>query len=101
MRLTRTLLFLTVATVALSGMAWAADSEIRIGIGVSTTGTFSAEALYYQNEARLFESQINQAGGINGKKVRVTIIDNQSTNPGALNALNKSVEQDKVLAFIG
>ncbi len=101
MRLTRTLLLLTVATVALSGMAWAADSEIRIGIGISTTGDFSAEAPFYQNEARLFEKQINQAGGINGKKVRVIITDNQSTNPGALNALNKSVEFEKVLAFIG
>ena len=101
MRLTSTLLILIVATVALSGMAWAADSEIRIGIGISTTGTFSAEAPYYQNEARLFEKQINQAGGINGKKVSVVIIDNQSTNPGALNALNRSVEHEKVLAFIG
>jgi branched-chain amino acid transport system substrate-binding protein len=101
MRLTRTLLLLTVATVALSAMAWAADSEIRIGIGISTTGAFSAEAPYYQNEARLFEKQINQAGGINGKQVRVIITDNQSTNPGALNALNRSVEFEKVLAFIG
>jgi len=101
MRLTSTLLILIVATVALSGMAWAADSEIRIGIGISTTGTFSAEAPYYQNEARLFEKQINQAGGVNGKKVRVIITDNQSTNPGALNALNRSVEYEKVLAFIG
>lgn len=53
------------------------------------------------NCVRLAEKQINQAGGINGKKLRILIIDNQSTNPGALAALNKAVEQDKVLVFIG
>ncbi len=101
MRALRSLAILAAVLLVSSGLAWAADNEIRIGIGISTTGTFSAEAPYYQNEARLFEKQINQNGGLNGKKVRVIIIDNQSTNPGALNALNKAVEQDKVLAFIG
>jgi branched-chain amino acid transport system substrate-binding protein len=101
MRGTQSLAILAAVLLVASGSAWAADNEIRIGIGISTTGTFSAEAPYYENEARLFEKQINQGGGLNGKRVRVIIIDNQSTNPGALTALNKAVEQDKVLAFIG
>ena len=101
MRGTQSLAILAAVLLGSSGLAWPADNEIRIGIGISTTGTFSAEAPYYENEARLFEKQINQGGGLNGKRVRVIIIDNQSTNPGALTALNKAVEQDKVLAFIG
>ena len=79
----------------------ASTGEIRIGMGIPTTGTFSHEAPHYVNAVRLAEKQINQAGGINGKKLTVLITDNQSTNPGALTALNKAVEQDKVLAFIG
>jgi len=67
----------------------AASGEIRIGESVSTTGAFSQEAPHYVNDVRLAEKQINQAGGINGKNLKVLIFDNQSTNPGGLNALNK------------
>ena len=84
-----------------AGAGWAAEGEIRIGIGIPITGNFSMEAPYYVNEAKMFEKQINQAGGVNGKTLRILITDNQSTSPGALNALNKAVEQEKVLAFIG
>lgn len=81
--------------------AGAPAGEIRIGMSVPLTGTFSGESSYYVNNVKLAEKQINQAGGINGKKLTMVLIDNQSTNPGALNSLNKAVEQDKVLAFIG
>ena len=77
------------------------NGEVRIGVSVSTTGGFSAEAPHYVNDVRLAEKQINAAGGINGKKLNVLVFDNQSTNPGALAALNKAVEQEKVLAYIG
>ena len=90
--------------VALAGPGQAAapeSGEIKIGVSVSATGGFSAEAPHYVNDVRLAEKQINQAGGINGKKLNVMIFDNQSTNPAALSALNKAVEQDKVLAYIG
>ena len=84
-----------------SAPAWPAGGEIRIGIATSITGAFSVEAPYYVNEARMFEKEINQAGGVNGKTLKILITDDQSTNPGALNCLTKAVEQDKVLAFIG
>jgi branched-chain amino acid transport system substrate-binding protein len=45
--------------------------------------------------------QINAAGGVNGKQINFIMEDNQSTNPGALAALQKAVEQDKVLALVG
>jgi branched-chain amino acid transport system substrate-binding protein len=38
---------------------------------------------------------------VNGKKIDLRIIDNQSTNPGALASLQKAVDQEKVLALIG
>lgn len=95
---TRRLQILTVLILG-TGAASATNGEIRIGN--STTDSFSAEVPYYQNEARMFEREIKQVRGINGKKVRV-IFDNQSSNPGAaLNALNKAVEQEKLIAFIG
>jgi len=108
MRLRQRMLFLgSVCTVVLlATLAHAAapgtfTGEIRIGMSVPLTGTFSGESPYYVNNVRLAEKQINQAGGVNGKKLSIVMIDNQSTNPGALTTLNKAVEQDKVLAFIG
>ncbi|MCY7287925.1 MAG: ABC transporter substrate-binding protein, partial [Cryobacterium sp.] len=44
---------------------------------------------------------INADGGILGKKVEVIYNDNQSTNPGAVNALNKTLSSDNVFAVIG
>ncbi|HEX9017219.1 MAG TPA: ABC transporter substrate-binding protein [Chloroflexota bacterium] len=70
-------------------------------MNVGITGQFASEADLYLKAVKLAEKQINQAGGVNGKQVKVIVQDNQSTNPGALAALNKNVEQDKVLALIG
>ena len=92
---------LAIAGIAAAAQEGTSSGEIRIGVGIPITGTFSAEAPYYVNCVKLAEKQINQAGGINGKKLKILIIDNQSTNPGALAALNKAVEHDKALVFIG
>ena len=87
--------------IPLAGPVTAASDEIRIGMNVALTGAFVSEADLYMKAVRLAEKQLNQAGGINGKKLRLVVQDNQSTNPGALTALNKSLEQDQVLALIG
>jgi len=62
------------------------------------TGAFVTETDMYMKAVRLAEKEINQAGGIRGKKLRLIPQDSQSTNPGALAALNKNLEQDQVLA---
>ena len=38
---------------------------------------------------KLALKEINAAGGVNGKKIDLRTVDNQSTNPGALAALQK------------
>ena len=81
--------------------ARAADGEVLIGMNAPVTGGAASEAVYFLKAVKLAEKHINESGGINGKKLRVVVQDNQSTNPGALAALNKSVEQDKVLAILG
>ena len=81
--------------------ASAADGEVLIGMNAPLTGSAASEAVYFLKAVKLAEKHINESGGINGKKLKVVVQDNQSTNPGALAALNKSVEQDKVLAILG
>jgi len=93
---------LAVLLVALSGVpAGAAGGEILIGMNTPVTGANAANGALWIKAAKLAEKQINAAGGINGKPIQLLIVDDQSTNPGALAAVNKSIEQDKVLALLG
>ena len=79
----------------------AGGEEIRIGFTVPLTGASAAEGAYFIKAINLALKQINQAGGVNGKKINLIMEDTQSSNPGALAALQKSVEKDKVLALVG
>ena len=94
--------FLSVMIVAIfgSGIATAAE-EIRIGFTPPITGVHAASGSLQVKAIKLALKEINAAGGVNGKKIDLRIIDNQSTNPGALAALQKAVDQEKVLALIG
>ena len=95
-------LLVLVAVAAIgSGAAVAADPEIKIGFTPPVTGASAAEGALQLKAIKLALKEINAAGGVNGKKINLIIVDNQSTNPGALTALQKAVEQEKVLALVG
>ena len=79
----------------------AASGEIIIGWTPPVTGASAAEGALQIKAIKLAEKQINAAGGVNGKQIKLVTEDNQSTNPGALAALQKAVEQDKALAIMG
>ncbi len=79
----------------------ASGGEIIIGWTPPVTGASAAEGALQIKAIKLAEKQINAAGGVNGKKIKLVTEDNQSTNPGALAAYQKAVEQDKALAIMG
>src|SRR5512137_1312708 len=97
---TVSLLSIMVLVVFGSGVAMAAE-EIRIGFTPPVTGTHAASGSLQVKAIKLALKEINAAGGVNGKKIDLRIVDNQSSNPGALAALQKAVEQEKVLALVG
>jgi branched-chain amino acid transport system substrate-binding protein len=97
-----TLLCCMVLAAIGSGMAAAAaGGEIRIGFTPPITGASAAEGSFQIKAIKLALKEINAAGGVNGKQINLIMVDNQSSNPGALAALQKAVEQEKVLALIG
>jgi len=92
------------ALVALGGLSCAVPAlaqEIKLGYTPPVTGGFASEGSLQTKAIKLALKQINEAGGVNGKKINLITVDNQSTNPGALAALNRAVEQEKVLALVG
>ncbi len=98
----RTLLVvLCVIGVLASAALAAAGEDIRLGFTPPVTGASAAEGSFQLKAIKLALKEINAAGGISGRKIDLRIVDNQSTNPGALAALQKAVEQEKVLALMG
>ena len=94
--------FLSVMVVAIFGSGIAAAAEdIRIGFTPPITGIHAAGGSLQVKAIKLALKEINAAGGVNGRKIDLRIVDNQSTNPGALAALQKAVEQEKILALMG
>jgi branched-chain amino acid transport system substrate-binding protein len=75
--------------------------ELRIGVDAEITGKAALSGANAKRSLDMAVDDINKAGGILGKQVTVVYNDNQSTNPGAVNALNKSVSGDNVFALIG
>ncbi len=75
--------------------------DIRIGFTPPVTGASAAEGAFQIKALKLALKEINAAGGVNGRKIDVRQVDNQSSNPGALAALQKAVEQEKALVLVG
>jgi len=97
---TVSLLSIMVLAVVGSGIPVAAEG-IRIGFTPTITGTHAAGGALSVKSIKVALKEINDAGGVNGEKIDLRIIDSQSSNPGALAALQKAVEQENVLALIG
>jgi len=72
--------------------AYAAD-DIVVGATVPITGTFAATGLQYHNSLRLAQDDINAAGGIKGRKLRIVFEDTGGNNSTAVNAFVKLVKQ--------
>lgn len=78
------------------------DSEvIKIGGIGPLTGSASTYGNSVKEGASLLEKEINDAGGINGKKIEFIFEDDGATADGAMQAFNKLVDKDGVCAILG
>lgn len=72
-----------------------ASDEIVIGAVVPLTGPFAPAGIQYHNSLRTAEADINAAGGINGKTLRIVFEDTGPSNSTSVNAfikLNRQLE---------
>ncbi|NOJ43603.1 ABC transporter substrate-binding protein [Bradyrhizobium australiense] len=76
------------------------DTEIRIGQTVPYKGPLSALAIFGRVEAA-YVRKINQAGGINGRKVTLISLDDAFSPPKTVEQTRKLVEDNGVLAIVG
>lgn len=83
-----------------SSSAGDADT-IKIAVNGAWTGDLAGNGEWKMDAVRMAADEINESGGILGKQIEVVYEDNQSTQNGAINAMNKIVSDDSVLAVIG
>ncbi len=74
---------------------------IRFGVSAELSGKAALSGANAKKSLDMAVKNINDGGGVLGKQIEVVYQDNQSTNPGAVNALNKTVSSDNVFAIIG
>jgi len=100
---TRKLLGLLAGGVALGALgpiqaAVAADSgPIKIGVIGEESAVAGASIT---KAAQLAADDINQAGGVNGRKIEVIVYDDHSSATDAVRAFQRAVKQDHVVAVV-
>jgi len=87
-------------TFAIVGRARAEDT-LKIGVVSPLTGPVVEPGRIQLNSLRIATDQVNEAGGILGRKVELIVEDDQSSNPGAVLAFSRLAEHDDIVAFIG
>ena len=79
-----------------------ADSNvIKIGVIAPLTGNYAQYGVAVKEGVELKVDAINNAGGINGKKIELVTADSKGDVQEAVNAFKKMVSQDKVNVVIG
>ena len=70
---------LTAACGGSSGKSSGSSAPILIGTSLSLTGDFSTDGQAFERGYKLWESDVNAAGGINGRKVKLIILNDNSS----------------------
>src|SRR5574337_984743 len=97
-----------IAGVVVAGMvaasftvAHAQGKPIKIGQVIPMTCEAAESGKYHKQGAELAAEKINAAGGIKGRKIAIVLEDDQTTNPGAVAALQKLLEDKAIPAALG
>lgn len=75
--------------------------DIKVGVYVDLTGQTSSFGQSTRNGIQLAVDEINAAGGVNGRKIALTVEDDQGRTEQAKTVVEKLINQDKVVAVLG
>ena len=72
------------------------DTEIVIGTITDLSGVTAVQGVNNSNAIRMAFDEVNAKGGINGRKIKYIVEDNQYTVPRAVQAMNKLLNSDDI-----
>lgn len=93
-------LILAVPAVAGEPARGVTDSEIVIGTYTDLSGVTAMWGVNNSNSWRMVFDQVNAAGGINGRKIKYIVEDNQYQVPRSVQAANKLINRDGVFFMV-
>jgi branched-chain amino acid transport system substrate-binding protein len=88
--------FVTLAIASTVAPAKAQQAPIRIGTSLGMTGVYAEFGLALQRGYQLCINATNAKGGLLGRKLELTIVDDKSDIPTAVAIYERLVTQDKV-----
>lgn len=101
-RVLSALICASLLTAGLTGCGGEKSADtIKIGANLEMTGGSATYGISSKNAIELAFKDINDKGGINGKKLELVVADNKSEAAEATNAMQKLVSQDGAVAVIG
>ncbi|MGL5206072.1 MAG: ABC transporter substrate-binding protein [Acidaminococcaceae bacterium] len=78
-----------------------ASDEIKIGVVGEMTGSNATYGASMVNGMKLAVKEVNDKGGVNGKKINLVVADDKSEPAEAANAMSKLINQDKTPVVMG
>ena len=88
------------ATAAQAQTRGVTSSEITLGMHTDLSGVAATYGVSSSNAVKMRFEEANEAGGINGRKLKLIIEDQAYQVPKAVQACNKLINRDKVFAFV-
>src|SRR5207248_1615825 len=83
------------------GASSSTTGDINIGHFASMTGDTATFGVSADEGIRLAMNEINTAGGVLGRKIKVITTDDRSLSDEAKTAVERLINQDKVVALLG
>ena len=77
------------------------SDTIKIGVNLELSGPVASYGTSEAAGIDLAVEEINAAGGIDGKEIKIVKVDNKSDNAEATSAATRLTDQEKVIAIIG
>src|SRR5437867_8846770 len=89
-----------VAAVALAQTRGVTKSEIVLGMHTDLSGPAATYGVSSSNAVKMRFDDVNGAGGIHGRKVKLIVEDTQYQVPRAVQAGNKLINRDHIFAMV-
>ena len=83
------------------GGSGADSNEIKVGADFEMTGNVANYGSATLDGLKLAIDEVNEAGGVDGKKITLVTADNKSEASEAVNAATKLISDDKVSVIVG
>ncbi len=75
------------------------DTEIVLGSHNDMSGPFAAFGAPSMQAAQMYFDEVNEAGGVHGRKIKLIVEDHGYQVPKAVQAANKLINRDKIFAM--